>query len=242
MDSTTTAPAPRGVDAGRGVSWWTDAWALFMKNWGMWIVLGLIFIIVCIVLSVIPLLGGLATALLTPVFVGGWMLAARKQEGGTAIEVNDLFLGFKDQLNPLLVLGALSLAATLVVVIVMSVFGLGFGALMAFGMGGHGAGGALAGAGTALLALLVGMALFVPITMAFWFAPALVVFEGTAPVEAVKASFAACLSNIMPFLIYGVLGLVASIVASIPFGLGWIALLPVMLLTIHVSYRDIFGR
>jgi uncharacterized membrane protein len=78
--------------------------------------------------------------------------------------------------------------------------------------------------------------------MAFWFAPALVVFDGAAPVDAIKASFAACLRNIMPFLIYGVLGLVAGIVASIPFGLGWIALLPIMLLTIHASYRDIFGR
>jgi uncharacterized membrane protein len=242
MDSTTTAPAPRGVDAGRGVNWWTDAWALFMKNPGMWIVLGLIFLIVCIVLSVIPLLGGLVTALLTPVFVGGWMLAVRKQEGGTAIEVGDLFLGFKDQINPLLVLGALSLAATFVVGIVMSVFGLGFGALMGFGAMHQSTGSMLAGAGAALLALLVGMALFVPITMAFWFAPALVVFDGAAPVDAIKASFAACLRNIMPFLIYGVLGLVAGIVASIPFGLGWIALLPIMLLTIHASYRDIFGR
>ena len=139
-------------------------------------------------------------------------------------------------------LGALSLAATFGVVLVMSVFGLGFGAMMGLGFANQSASGMLAGFGSAMLALLVGLALFVPITMAFWFAPALVVFEGTPPVDAVKASFAACLRNIMPFLIYGVLGLVASIVASIPFGLGWIVLLPLMLLTIHVSYRDIFGR
>jgi len=242
MDTTTTAPEPRGVDAGRGVNWWTDAWTLFMKNPGMWIVLGLIFIIVCIVLSVIPLLGGLATALLTPVFAGGWMLAARKQEGGTPIEVGDLFLGFKDQLNPLLVLGALSLAASVVIFLVMSMFG--FGALMGFGMSAvhQNAGGVLAAAGVGMLSLLIGLLLFVPVTMAFWFAPALVVFDGIAPVEAVKASFAACLRNVMPFLIYGVLGLVACIVASIPFGLGWLVLLPLIMLTAYLSYREVFAR
>jgi len=242
MDSTTTAPVPRGVDAGRGVNWWTDAWALFMKNPGMWLVLGLIFLIVCIVLSAIPLLGGLATALLTPVFAGGWMLAARKQEGGTPIEVGDLFLGFKDQLNPLLVLGALSLAASVVVFLVMGM--LGFGAMLGLGMGAahQSTAGVLAAAGAGLMSLLVGMALFVPIAMAFWFAPALVVFEGVAPVEAVKASFAACLRNIMPFLIYGVLGLVASIVATIPFGLGWLVLMPVIMLTAYLSYREVFAR
>lgn len=240
MDSTMTAPEPRTVDAGRGVNWWTDAWTLFMKNPGMWVVLGLIFLIVCIVLSAVPLLGGLATALLTPVFAGGWMLAARKQEGGTPIEVGDLFLGFKDQLNPLLVLGALSLAASVVVFLVMGM--LGFGAMLGMGMGHQSASGMLAAMGAGMLSLLVGLALFVPITMAFWFAPALVVFDGVPPVDAVKASFAACLRNMMPFLIYGVLGLVASIVATIPFGLGWLVLMPVIMLTAYLSYREVFAR
>ena len=62
-----------------------------------------------------------------------------------------------------------------------------------------------------------------------------------APVEALKASFAACLRNIMPFLVYGALGLVAAIVASIPAGLGWLVLLPVVMLTLHTTYRDVFG-
>ncbi len=233
---------PKSVDAGRGVNWWTDGWALFMKNPGMWIVLGLVFLVICILLSFIPLLGSLATALLTPVFVASWMLACRKLEGGGTLEVGDLFLAFKDQLNPLLVLGALSLAATLAVLVVM--WALGVGALMGMGMGAahHSLGGVMAAAGGMVVTLLVGLALFVPISMAFWFAPALVVFDGVAPMDAVKASFAACLKNVMPFLIYGVVGLVASIVASIPFGLGWIVLGPVLLHTIYVGYRDIFAR
>jgi uncharacterized membrane protein len=38
-----------------------------------------------------------------------------------------------------------------------------------------------------------------------------------------------------------VIYIVASIVASIPFGLGWIVLLPVTLLSVYVSYKDVFG-
>jgi uncharacterized membrane protein len=77
--------------------------------------------------------------------------------------------------------------------------------------------------------------------MAIWFAPALVVLRNVAPVEAMKASFAACLKNTVPLLVYSVLYLVAAIVASIPFGLGWIVLMPVLMLTLYVSYKDIFG-
>lgn len=213
-----------------------------MKNPGMWVVLGLIFIVITVVLNFVPLLGGLAVALLTPAFAASWMLACRKLEGGGTLEVGDLFLGFKDQLNPLLVLGALCLGATMVVFVVMWVFGVG--ALMGLGVGAarHSMGGVLAAAGAGVMALLVGLALFVPITMAFWFAPALVVFDGVAPMDAVKASFTGCLKNVMPFLVYGVVGLVACIVASIPFGLGWIVLLPLSLLTVYLSYRDIFAR
>jgi uncharacterized membrane protein len=245
MDSTTTtqaAPEPRSMDAGRGVNWWTDSWTLFMKNPGMCIVLGLVLLVVCVVLNFVPVLGGLALALLMPAFMGSWLLAARKLESGGTLEVGDAFLAFKDQLTPLLVLGALSLAATAVIFIVLTVFGMGAAFGLGFGGGMHGGMGAMAAMGAGLFGVLVAMALFVPVSMAFWFAPALVVFDGMAPVEAIKASFAACLRNVMPFLVYGVLGLVASIVASIPFGLGWLVLLPLSGLSIYLSYRDIFNR
>lgn len=32
------------------------------------------------------------------------------------------------------------------------------------------------------------------------------------------------------------------IVASIPFGLGWVVLVPVVLLTVYVLYKDVFGE
>jgi len=44
----------------------------------------------------------------------------------------------------------------------------------------------------------------------------------------------------VPFVLYGLVGLVLGIVASIPFGLGWLVLGPVAIASVYVGYRDIF--
>ena len=54
----------------------------------------------------------------------------------------------------------------------------------------------------AKLAMLLTLALSLPVFMALWFAPALVFFNGMAPVDALKASFNACAKNGAPFLVY----------------------------------------
>ena len=231
----------RTVEPGRGLAWWSEAWALFMRSALLWVALGVILIFGFALIGMVPLLGSIATALLMPVFAGGWMLAARKVQDGGTLEVADLFSAFKgEQLTSLIVLGALFAGATLVAFLVAGVFGAG----AAFGLftGGmrHSAGGMMAGMGAGALALLVFFAFLLLATAALWFAPALVVFRKMAPLDAVKASFAAVISNWLPFLVYGVIQLLLSIVASIPFALGWIVLVPVMLLTAFVSYRDVF--
>jgi len=242
MDSTPTiAPAPKSVDAGRGVSWWGDAWRIFMKNPVMWFVLGLINIVIFMVLAFIPLLGGIAVALLAPVLIAGWMQAARKVDAGGTLEVGDLFSAFQSaSLMPLVILGALLLGASIVVGVVAAM--LGGGAMMGLVMGGgHTSGAGLAAAlGMGMVAMLVFFVLGFVLAMAFWFAPGLIVFRNTPPVDALKASFSASLKNIGPFLLYGILYLVIAFIASIPFGLGWFVLVPVLMLTIYVSYKDVF--
>jgi uncharacterized membrane protein len=91
-----------------------------------------------------------------------------------------------------------------------------------------------------LVALLVVLALWVPIAMAFWFAVPLVVFHDVAPTAAIKMSFFACLRNIVPFLVYGIVMLVLLILAALPIGLGLLVMVPVLLTSAYRSYRDIF--
>jgi len=242
VTTSSDANQPRAVDGGQGVTWWTDAWALFTKNAVIWIVLGLILFIILLVLAVIPIVGQLASALLLPVFVGSWMMAAQKLEGGGTLEAGDLFSAFKgDKLTPLVVVGALFLGMVVVIVLVMGA--LGFGGAMGMVAGGamHSGKGVMAGLGVGMLGMLVGVVLFFLATMALWFAPPLVVLRGVAPVEALRLSFAASLKNVVPFLVWSLIYIVASIVASIPLGLGWLVLWPVVMLTVYVSYKDVFA-
>ena len=240
-----TATGVRSVDAGRGLGWWTDAWALFLKNPGLWIVLGLVTGVIVFVLALIPILGALALALLAPVFTASWMLAARKVAGGGALEIGDVFSAFKsERMSSLIVLGALLLAVVFGLGVLMFLFGAG--AAVGIGVSGaatgaSSAGGALAAAGMGLMMVLVSFVIGIVLGMAFWFAPGLVMLGGLSPVDAIKTSFAGSLRNIVPLILYLVIYFIAAIVASIPLGLGWLVLLPLLMITIYVSYRDIFG-
>lgn len=237
---TQSGPMHRTVDAGRGTAWWRESWALFMKNPVIWLVYGIIFCIGLAVLGLIPVLGGLVSALISQVVVGGWMMAARKLESGGTLEVADLFSGFKDKMNPLIVLGVFALIATLAIVLVMALIGGGAVlGMMAGGAAGSGRG-MLASFGVGMFALLVGLLLFLVFAMAFWYAPALIVFRNMQPMEAVKASWNGTLANIVPVIVYDVIWFFAAIVASIPFGLGFFVLLPLTMLGMYCSYKDIF--
>jgi uncharacterized membrane protein len=94
--------------------------------------------------------------------------------------------------------------------------------------------------GGMLLAMLLALALSVPLFMAIWFAPALVVFNNMQPVQALKASFNACLKNMVPFLVYGLITMVLCFFAALPVGLGFLVLGPVLSGSVYASYRDIF--
>ena len=97
---------------------------------------------------------------------------------------------------------------------------------------------------SAFLVVMVGallfLLLFLPLIMAVWFAPALVVLRGLEPWAAMKQSFSGCLQNIVPFLIYGLIGIVLAILATIPLALGWLVVGPLTIASVYTSYCDIF--
>jgi hypothetical protein len=243
--TTNAGPQPRTVDAGRGVSWWGDAWTLFLRNPGMWVVMGVLLMVLLAVLMFIPVLGPLVLLLLTPVLSGSWLLAARKVQRGGDLEVGELFAIFKDKerLTPLLVLGAVLLAAMVLAGLLVGALSMGAGMGAMIGMG-HtpGSVGAVAAALSAgFLAMLIFFVLLVTVGLAAWFAPALVVFHGVTPIDALKASLSASMKNVIAMTLYGLLYLIAAMLASLPMGLGWVVLFPLVMLSMYVSYIDIFG-
>jgi uncharacterized membrane protein len=232
-------PGGRGVSAGNGWSWFTGGWELFKKQPGMWIGLIVVAFIIMLVLALIPFLGSLALTVLGPVFAGGVMLGCKSLREGGELELGHLFAGFKDKFGTLAAVGAIYLVAAVVLALIV---GLVTGASMfpARGGGDPTAGqtaGAIMGM---LLAMLIMMALMIPVAMAIWFAPALVVVNGRGAVEAMKESFFGCLKNIVPMIVYGVVLLIASVIAAIPLGLGYLVLMPVVAGSIYAAYRDIY--
>ena len=234
--SQTYVSAGRTVAAERGWSWIADAWALFKRNPGMWIGIIVVFALLFAAMSVVPLVGPLASVVLAPVFTGGLMLGCRALEERGELTLGHLFAGFRDRFGTLAAVGALYLAATLVIVlIVVLVMGAGVLAMVSGNPAALAAGGV-----TLLLAVLLAVALSLPAMMAVWFAPALVVFHAQGAMQAMQESFIACLKNMIPFLVYGVIGLLLAVVASIPLGLGWLVLGPVIAASVYTAYRDIF--
>ncbi len=229
--------AGRGVDAGRGLEWIRQGWQLFVKNPGAWIAIAVILLVVTFVVSFVPVVGALAVNFLMPVFAGGILLGCKSLAEGGTFGVDSLFAGFRRNTGNLVLVGVFYLVGVAAITVV--VFLIGGGAALTGGMMGRGPGIGMA-VGGFLLAMLVFLALLVPLAMAVWFAPALVVFRDMAPLEAMKASFSACLKNLVPFLVYGVVLVVLCFIAVIPFGLGLLIVLPVMMGSLYSSYVEIF--
>jgi len=227
----------RNVDGGRGLEWLKQGWELFVKNPGVWIAIAVIMLVIIVVLSLVPFLGSMVVNFLLPVFVGGILLGCKSLSDGGELRIDHLFAGFKQNTGKLILVGVFYLIG--VVVIVGVTFVIGGGAALTGGLMGRGAGVGMA-LGGLFLAMLVMLVLLVPLAMAVWFAPALVVFHNIAPLEAMKGSFMACLKNVVPFLVYGVIVFVLSIIAAIPFGLGFLVLGPVLLGSTYAAYVEIF--
>jgi uncharacterized membrane protein len=238
--------SPRSVAAGNGASWWGEAWRLFVPSFGVWLLVIVILVVLSMVLAVIPVVGHLASQVLFPVFMGGLMLGCRDVDRGQPLTVNHLFAGFSARASPLFILGLLYTGIAIAIVlavagILMVFFGTAVLAQL-FRLSDPFAASAVIGG--VLMVMLVGALLFLllylPLIMAIWFAPALVVLRGLDPWAAMKMSFRGCLQNVLPFLIYGLIGIALAVVATIPLALGWLVLAPVSIASIYTAYCDIF--
>ena len=231
----------RRMSGAQGWRWLTEAFRLYMKSPGVWTLNFLIYMLTSMALSTVPLVSDVVGA----IFLAGFMCGARALEQGRSLEVNHLFAGFHDKGGRLAVVGVAYALGTL------AIGALAFGVFAA--VAGTGAlqllhGGAqfatqenLVGSELGiLLAVLVGVLLYFPLLMAYWFAPALVVFHDVGAVEAMKMSFTGCQRNLWPLTTFSFFGLLLAVLAILPLGLGFLVLGPVLLASVYVSYRDIF--
>jgi uncharacterized membrane protein len=231
------------VATSRGVEWFGEGWRLFKASPGVWVGMFAVFTVLSLFLGFMPM-GSIVVNLLYPVLVAGVMLGCRSLDGGGELRFKMLFEGFNKNAGSLMLVGVLYMVGWFIVSVV--VFGVGMAFLIPMVMSGGfkdlDANAMLALAPWLVVIALVAIAFMLPLIMALWFAPALVVLHDVQPMAAMRASFTGCLKNMMPFLLYGVVALLLSLVAVIPAGLGFLVVGPVMWGTMYAGYRDIYVR
>ena len=225
---------PRQVPAGRGIEWFGEGWDLVMLQPGTWIGAFFLLVLAMVVLSCVPL----GSNLFMPVLVAGLALGCEAQRRGEPFTIDHMFAGFRSpQLGQLVLVGLLTIVATLVVVVALMPLLFGTIALVEAAGGANGDAAALVIVPVFVLLILAAV---VPLTMATVFAPMLVVFHGMPALDAMKLSLLGSWRNVGAVLVAMLMYLVISVVAMLPCLLGLIIAIPVAIAANYQAYRDIF--
>jgi uncharacterized membrane protein len=232
---------PRKLPASAGRHWVTDAFRLFRKNP---LLLGSafgLFMGALLAVNLVPLAGPAISEILTPLMVAGFMTAFRALDQGEELELPHFLAGFTTRPIPLAVVGALYLAALLLIGRIMEMLGLDAAALAT--AANHGDVEAMMTLlQEGMTALLIGLLLLTPVLMATWMAPPLVLFGNAQPMQALVISLKACTRNWLALTVYGLVLLPVLLVAGlIPFLLGMLVAGPILMGSLYTAYQDIFA-
>lgn len=224
-------PAIRPVDAGRSVEWLRKAFHIYMKTPASWGAATLILAAGAMLLDRIgpawlsfTLIGGFGVVVL-----GKLMRACQAlDEGRDRISLAQA----EASLAPLWGLALLAAAMCLGLCVVLGLLGVSAATFARIHP-------AVLFPALGLNLLVIGAATVV-MTMAMWLAPALVVLKGVKPLQAIKMSFAGTLKNFVPYAVYSALAVLICIVAVLPFFLGMLVAIPLLICGSYLAYRDIF--
>lgn len=235
---------PTRMPIGNGWQWISRGFWHFRQNPFAWVAAMVIWMIIAVIISMIPFLGSLAVSIFSPVVVAGFMIGAEFQDRGEDFKIGHLFAGFSSNLGQLVLAGVLYLVGMILCAVAMGVMMGGMFAMLG-GMSGLEEPdpemmAAIMTSPTMMLSMLVGLGLMMPLIMAYWFAPALIALEGVSAIYAMKQSFIGCLKNVLPFLLYGTVGMVLLFLGALPVGLGLLIVVPILVASVYASFRDIY--
>lgn len=232
---------PRKVAARQGLQWVNEGFRLYRQNpLLLSAAFGLLFGVVAAT-NLIPVIGSVLSGLISPLMVAGFLAAYRTLDRKETLEWPHFMAGIRGPWLALIVIGAVQLLGMLVISQVMLRMGFDAPAVMAAARKNDQV--ALQNAlNLAMPAMMTGMALFVPLIMATWFAPALILFGNARPGQALLISLRAVARNLLPILVNGVvLGVMLFLAAMIPFMLGLLVAMPVLFGSLYAAYQAIFA-
>ena len=237
----------RIVSAGRGARWLAEGWRLFRVAPLAWLAAVFGYWLMMSLVSLLPLIGAAAAAILVPAFSVGFMALARAAGRKAPLELSLLFDGFRHEVRAQITLGFFYLLCLALLLAQWLLTGrrpeVDVLQSQAF-----------------FTALAATAELYMPVMLAFWFAPPLAAWHSTGALKALFFSLAASLMNWRAFLGYGAVTAIVTLVVPFLvltvlalFGEGsrlpaatfvlplMILLLPTLFASFYVSYRDVFG-
>src|SRR5665213_757090 len=186
---------------------------------------GLFFMFMAImsIATLIPFIGGALALAFLPAATLGLMAATKEATRGKFPMPSILITAFRasrQQLRSMLVLGALYAAGFLLVMGISALFDGGQFARMY--LLGDRVSGDMILSSDFQIAMWVAMSLYLPLSLLFWHAPALVHWHGVPPLKSLFFSIVACFRNFGAFTVFGLVwaavfiavGLVFTLVAS----------------------------
>lgn len=232
---------PQKRQVSDGLQWIASGFELVKQDILLWVITVVLGFLLVLAINMLPYVGPIAATLLNYVWVGGFMLGCHAVHQGRKFNIRCLFAGFSTHFLKLVQLSAIA------GLISMVVFAITLGPTLtdleaiAASTGGQLSHTDLEAAGSKIIfQLLIAMVIMLPLFMATWYAPALIVFHQMTTLQALRTSFIACTQNTMPFLVYGLILFVMYIVAFIPMFMGLLIVVPIIIASIYTSYRNVF--
>jgi hypothetical protein len=178
---------------------------------------GLFFMFMAIlsIATLVPLIGSVLALALLPAATLGLMAATREATGGKFPMPTLLISAFRagrQQMRAMMVLGALYAVGFLAVMAISALFDGGQFARL-YLLGGK-ISEEIVSQGDFQMAMWCAVALYLPLSLMFWHAPALVHWHGISPVKSLFFSFMACYKNFGALTVFG-LAWMAAFMASV---------------------------
>ena len=238
MDGEMTGP--KGVPTGHGWAWLVKGWWHFKQNPIAWMGGILVWFLIAMVVSLIPMIGGIVLNLFTPVIAAGFIIGCRAQDQGDEFTINHIFAGFSNNMGQLVLVGLIYFGALFLLIIVLMIGFVGLIGMQSMSAENPDMMLAMLLSPGFLIAVLLGFLIMIPLMMAYMFAPALVALDDMKALSAMKLSFVGSLKNLMPFTVYGLLAMLLLFVGTLPFGLGLLIVFPLLTASLYSAYRDIY--
>jgi len=220
-------------------NWLISAWKLFWKKPLTWFLMMLIFIVFVAIGSSF-VLGGFIVTLLLPVFAGGVFLALDKANRDEPISIESLFLAFKDKavLRELITVGVIGVAAVVLKMIFQYLTGNDYEIRLDASRMQDGEDVYKQVSDGSLFTGIISWAWALTL---FFGVPLVAIYRVTA-ISALKHSFFGVLFNFVPLFVFLVLTVLLTIISILPFGLGLLVLIPVLVGATYFSFKDIFAQ